>query len=232
MQNIRTTARFAALFMLLTVIGGVFAQVYVSKGLIDFSDAAATAGNISGHPDMLRLGFAVFMIEMACDVAKTALLYVILKPVNRSISLMAAFLALTGSVIKAMSRLFFIAPQIVLSGLPYLSAFTAEQLQALSLVFLRLSNTGAGIALIFYGFSTPLTGYLIYRSNFLPRFLGILTIVCGVGWLTYLYQPLYHQLFPIVIGLALLGTAVTISWLLLFAVDETKWRAQAATGPL
>jgi len=126
MQDIKTTARFAGLFTLLTVLGGVFAQGYISRRLIDFSDAAATATNILGHPDMLRLGFAVFMVEMACDIAKTALFYELLKPVNRSVSLVAAFLGLAGCVVKALSRVFFVTPLLVLATARPTSASSAR----------------------------------------------------------------------------------------------------------
>jgi len=229
-MHAKTTARFAGLFSLLTVLGGVFAQGYIARNLIDFSDASATAINILEHPDRLRLGFAVFMVEMACDIAKTALFFELFRPVNRGISLIAAFLGLTGSVIKAMSRVFFLAPLLVLSGAPYLGVFSPAQLESLSLLFLSINDRGAGTAVIFYGFSTPLTGYLMLRSTFLPRFLGVLEIVCGVGWMTFLYQPLYQRLFPLIVGLALFGVTVLNCWLLGFGVNAERWREQAAAS--
>ncbi|HEY2944388.1 MAG TPA: DUF4386 family protein [Vicinamibacteria bacterium] len=129
---------------------------------------------------------------------------------------------------KAFSRVFFLVPLLVLDGgVPYLGVFSAAQLQALSLLFLRINDRGAGTATIFYGFSTPLTGYLMLRSAFLPRFLGVLEVVCDLGWLTFLYPPLYRRLFPLIVGLALLGSAVLIFWLLVFGVDEEKWRKQS-----
>lgn len=231
MHGIKTTARFAGLFSLLTVLGGIFAQGYVSRRLINFNDAAATASNILGNPDLLRLGFAVYMVEMACQIAETALFYQILKPVNRSINVVATFLSLAGWVIKAFSRVFFVAPLLVLGGgVPYLSVFSEAQLQALALVFLRINNHGAGTALIFYGFAAPLAGYLMFRSTFLPRFLGILKIASGLGWLTFLYPPLYYRLFPFIVGFALVNAAILIFWLLVYGVDEEKWRKQAAVN--
>src|SRR5262245_25676168 len=110
MPDIKTTARFAGLTALLGVLGGVFAGGYISQRLIVSGDAAATAANIVAHPGLLRLAFAVFMVEQACDIAKTALWYELLRPVSRSVALVATFLGLTAGVIKAMSRVFFIAP--------------------------------------------------------------------------------------------------------------------------
>src|SRR5271169_1274752 len=96
----RLKARITGIFYLLTILGGVFAQGFVSGTLVVDGDAAATATNILAHKGLYQLGFAVFLIEMACQVAITALFYDLLKPAGRSVSLVAAFLGLAGSVIK------------------------------------------------------------------------------------------------------------------------------------
>src|SRR5437016_14216994 len=121
----RFLARMAGLFFLLTILGGIFAQGFVSERLIVFGDAAATATNILTHKSLFQLGFTVYLIEMACQIAITALFYDLLKPVSRSVSLVAAFLGLAGCVIKTVSRLFYIAPLFILGGAHYLSVFSA-----------------------------------------------------------------------------------------------------------
>src|SRR5205814_7771341 len=192
----RFLARMAGLFFLLTILGGIFAQGFVSERLIVFGDAAATATNILTHKSLFQLGFTVYLIEMACQIAITALFYDLLKPVSRSVSLVAAFLGLAGCVIKTVSRLFYIAPLFVLGGAHYLSAFNSEQLQALALLFLKVNDHGAGIALVFFGFYALQTGYLIVKSTFLPPILGVLSVFGGLGWLTFLYLLLGYRLFP------------------------------------
>jgi len=103
-------------------------------------------------------------------------------------------------------------------------------LQALALFFLKVNDRGAGIALAFFGFYALLTGYLIIKSTFLPRILGVLSMVAGVGWLTFLYPPLGYRLFLYVALFGLLGAAALILWLLVFGVNEQRWKEQAGAA--
>ena len=226
----RLKARIAGVLSLLTILTGVFAEMYVSGRLVVDGDAAATATNILTHRGLFQLGFAVYLIEMACQIAITALFYDLLKPAGRSVSLLAAFLGLAGCLIKTFSRLFFIAPLFILGGAHYLSVFSAEQLQALAFLFLKVNDHGAAIALVFFGFYALLTGYLIIRSTFLPRILGGLSVFGGLGWLNFLYLPLGYHLFPYIAALGLLGSVLLILWLLVFGVNEQRWKEQASAA--
>jgi hypothetical protein len=224
----RLKARITGALFLLAMLTGIFAQGFVSGSLVVDGDASATAANILAHRGLFQLGFAVYLIEMACQIAMTALFYDLLKPAGRSVSLVAAFLGFAGCVIKTLSRLFFIAPMFVLGGAHYLKVFSAEQLQALSYLFLKVNDHGAAIALVFFGFYAILTGYLIVRSTFLPRILGVLSIIGGLGWLSFLYQPLGYRLFPYLAVLGVLGAASLMLWLLAFGVNEQRWKEQAS----
>ena len=106
----RLKARITGAFYLLAMLTGIFAQGFVSGSLVVDGDAAASATNLLTHRGLFQLGFAVCLIEMACQIVMTALFYDLLKPAGRSVSLVAAFLGLTGGIIKTLSRLFFIAP--------------------------------------------------------------------------------------------------------------------------
>jgi len=226
----RLMARIAGGLYLLTILTGVFAQMFVSARLVVDGDAAATAANILAHRGMFQWGFAVYLIEMACQIAMTSLFYDLLKPVSRSVSLLAAFLGIAGCVIKTLSRLFYIAPLFILGGAHYLSVFSREQLQALALLFLKVNDHGAGIALAFFGFYALLKGCLIVRSTFLPRILGMLSILAGLGLLTFLSPTLGPRLFLYVAALGLLGAAPQIVWLLVFGVNEQRWKEQASAA--
>jgi hypothetical protein len=114
----RFLARTTGLFFLLTILTGIFAQGFVSEKLVVLNDAAATATNILTHKGLFQLGFTIYLIEMACQVAMTALFYELLRPVSKSASLLAAFWGLSGCVIKTFARVFYIVPLFVLGGAP------------------------------------------------------------------------------------------------------------------
>lgn len=223
----RFLARMTGLFFLLTILTGIFAQGFVSERLLDFNDAAATATSILAHRGLFQLGFAVYLIGMACQVVSAVLFYQLLKPVNRTVALLALFLQVTGCIIKTFARVFFIAPLFVLGRSAPLVGFSVEQLQSLALILLKVNDQGAAMALVFFGFSTLLSGYLIFRSTFLPHWLGVWSFIAGLGWLTFLYPPLGYRAFPIAAVVGLLGSAATIFWLLVFGVNEEKWIKQA-----
>lgn len=223
----RLLARTTGLFYLLTILAGLCAQLFISDRLVVYGDAAATAANLLAHKRLFELGFSIYLLEMACQIAMTALFYILLKPVSSSLALLAACWSLTGCVIKTLSRLFYIAPLLVLGGTHDMSAFQPEQLQALALLFLQVNDQGAALALAFFGFSTSLNGYLMFRSTFLPRIIGALSALAGAGWLTFLYPPLGYRLFPFVAPFALLVAAVLIFWLLKKGVDVQRWQERA-----
>ncbi len=223
----RFKARVTGAFYLLNILAGLFAQGFVSGRLVVSGDAAATAANILAHRSLFEAGFAVFLVEMACQVVVTALFYELLRPAGKSVALVATFLELIGCAVKTVARLFFLAPLLVLGTAPYLGVFATAQRQALALLFLMVNDHGAGIALVFFGIYAVLTGYLILVSTFLPRILGVLAIVGGAGWLTFLYPPLGYRLFPYVAALGLLGALALIVWLLAFGVNEQRWWERA-----
>jgi hypothetical protein len=225
----RTKGRFAGAVYLLYVIAGIYAQASISDRLVVFSDAAKTASNILANQSLYRLGFTVYLLEMAGQIATVVLFYQLLKPVSRTGAMLGAAFELTGCGIKIFSRLFYLAPLLVLAGgASYLSAFNKEQLDSIALLLLRINDNGAAIALVFFGFSTVVQGWLVYRSGFLPRWLGAIEIIGGFGWLTFLSPPLGMRLFMYIVVFALLGLLAMIVWLLTVGVDDERWRARAA----
>jgi hypothetical protein len=223
----RTRARLIGVLLLITMVGGGFAQGLVAGSIIVSGDAAVTAGNILAHEACYRLGFAVYLVEMACQIAMTVLTYELLKPASRTASALAAVFGLVGCTIKTLARLFFVAPLLVLGGAHYLSVFDPKQLQAMAFFSLRVNYTVETIAMVFFGLNTLLTGYLVLRSTFLPRALGVVSVVGGLGWLLYLYEPLARRLESWIVGVGVIGALVMVLWFLVKGVDEQRWREQA-----
>jgi Domain of unknown function (DUF4386) len=218
----KAKARLAGAVYLLTI---VFAGIGTSieNRLVNLGDAAATATSILAHGSLLRTGWAAYLIEMACNVALTALIYDLLKPVSRSVSRMAVLFSLTAIIIKTMSRLFLIAPFFLLGSSDALSPFAGPSGLALSHAFLHLNGQGAGLAMVFFGFYAILTGWLVIRSTFLPSFLGWLGVLAGLGWLAFLWLPLGLHFGGVIAMVALLGAAAKIGWFLIVGVNEEQW---------
>lgn len=226
----RFKARMAGVFQLLEALTATFGEVIVLGRLVVAGNAASTAANILGHERLFWLGFASSLIGVACHIAWALLLYDLLKPVNRLLSLLAAFVILVGCAIQAITSLFYLAPLLILQGGSSLSAFTAEQLQALALMFVKLNTYAFDIYLVFFGFWCILIGYLIFRSTFLPRVLGVLLAISGLGWVTYLSPPLAKYLWPYIATASALGEIPLEFWLIVMGVNVQRWKEQAGAA--
>ena len=220
--------RILGALYLFVIIAGVIGQALIADRLVVSTDATRTAANIVANRSLYRLAFTIFMVEMVAQVAVSALFYDLLKPVNRSVARISAIIGLTGSGIKTMARALYYAPLILLGGASYLAPFQPAQLEALSLALYKIHGQGTTIALIFFGFETLLRGWLLFHSGFLPRFLGVISMIGGVGWITFLWPPLGHQLFMGVALFAIVGVIATVGWLFIRGVDDVKWRERAA----
>ena len=220
----RRTARLAGLFFLLTILLGVFAQSFISERLVVFGSASRTASNILANEGLFRLAFTIYLIEMSCQIVMTVLFYRLLAPVNRTVALLAVVFGLIGCTIKTLSRLFFLTPLLVLKGPAYASVFDTAQVQGLALLLLQVNDRGAAIALAFFGFENVLEGWLMIKSTFFPRLLGVLSVIGGLGWLTFLSPTLGYQLFMYVAAFGLIASVATIGYLLVKGLNEQRWR--------
>ncbi len=227
----RFKARMAGVFQLLEAITAGSPGVFILGRLVVDGNAAATAANILGHERLYWLGFVSLLIGAACHIVWALLMYELLKPVNRSVSLLAAFVILVCCAIQAITNLFYLAPLLILQGGSSLGAFTPEQLQSLALMFLKLNQYAFNINLVFFGLWCVLTGYLIFRSTFLPRILGVLLAIDGLGWVMYLYPPLaYHLFMPYIAVATALGEIPLELWLIVMGVNAQRWKAQASAA--
>jgi uncharacterized protein DUF4386 len=224
-------AKAAGAFWLLTILASMFAFLVAGRFVVS-GDAATTAANVLAHESLYRLGFVANLVATVCYLVATLLVYVLFKPVNRNVSLLAAFFSLAGCAIGTVSCLLFLAPVALLGGAQYLSVFTVGQLQAQALTFLTLSAQANDIGLVFFGLHVVSVAYLIHRSTFLPRILGVLLALTALCYLTnsfanFLALPFKVYLLPFVAAGGLLGEGSLTLWLLVKGVNVQRWIEQA-----
>ena len=229
-KNREMSPRFLAriVFILAALEGQaqVFGQLRIPGRLVVSTDAAATAVNILGNESLFRLGLLLSVLAVAFNVARTVLSYVLFRPVGRIVALLIAFFGLVAIALQAASILFELPVLVVLKNGEALSGFNVDQLQSLALIFLRWNGQASNLYLAFFGLCCMLSGYVIYKSTFLPRILGVLLAMAGVGYSTYLWPPLANYLYPYNLALGV-GELLLGLWLLVFGVNAERWKEQA-----
>ena len=229
MNSIQKTARVAGILYLIIILCAGFSEGYVHSTLIVPGDATATAHNIVGSEWLFRVGFVSDLIAFLSDLGVSILLYVLLKPVNKTLSLIAASLRLLAHpAIASINLLNHFIALLLLSGAEYLTVFEPEQLHALVLLFLNVHGYGYLIGGTFFGVHCFILGYLLFKSNFFPRMLGVLLIVASFGYLiesfgNFLF-PSYEALFTWIVAVpAVIAELSLCLWLLIKGVDVQKW---------
>jgi hypothetical protein len=213
------------------MVAGGFGEAYVPSKLIVSADATATAQNIKAFDSLFRMGFAGYLVEAVCDVGLSLLFYVLLRPVRKDIALLAAFFGLVGTAVFAASELFYLAPSLILAGSGYLRTFAPDQLNTLALLSLKLFAYGGVMFTVFYGLAWVLRGYLIFKSEYLPKFLGVLMVLGGLGFIARNFllalAPKYAS--GSLLLLMLPGGLSLATWLLVRGIDVRKW--EVSCGP-
>jgi Domain of unknown function (DUF4386) len=224
-------ARMGGFFWFMCFVTSIY-PLLISGRLIVVGDPATTAAHLLTHEALFRSATAALLISTAFYIAATLFVYEVLKPVNRSLSLLAAFFSLVGCAVGALSCLFDFVPFILLKNAPYLNGFTPDQLQGLSYMFLVLRAQANDIGLVFFGLHCFGVGYLILRSNFLPRLIGLLMVIAGLGWLTFLFPPLAQGLAPFNMLPGAVGELSLTLWLIIKGVNVQRWNEQASSGDI
>jgi hypothetical protein len=191
---------------------GIFGAL-LTRGILIPTDAAATAHNIVVHASLWRAGYAVDLFANLIYIALTALVFGFFRPVNPTLAMLAAFFSLVGCTVQIMGELLRLAPTVVLANTQLAGAFGAPQVQAAALLSVILYRAVFQISFVLFACFELVTGYLILKSTFLPRWLGWWWLAGGVAWLTFLWQPLATLIWPVLVvaGAAEIGLPV---WLL------------------
>ena len=230
-MNVQRYARIAGVLFLVSLVAGGFGEAYVPSKIIVSGDAAATAANIRNFEFLYRLGFAGFLIESLCDITLVLIMYALLKPVGKELSLLAAFFGLMASATFACAELFYIAPVVIMRG-GYLPAFSPDQINALVLLSLKFYGYAGMITTAYYGMGWLVRSYLMFRSGYLPKFLGVLMAIGGAGFVLrnflLILAPAYAS--DVFLILMMPGGFMTTGWLLIKGVNLKQWESETSRG--
>ncbi len=222
----RGKARIAGWLYLVTTVLGAGSDL-IRAPMILRTDAAATAQRILAAEPLYRATIAAEFLAGACYIGVTAILYTLLKPVNRTAALAAAFFSVAGCAVGAAALCLAILPLVLLGGAPYLAAFSNDQLAVLSLVAIKAYGQGYNIGMLFFGLYRLSIGALLFRSTDFPRWLGVLVALAGAAWLTDSFadilSPAFDRLLdPWIEAPGFIGEMALCLWLIVGGVDSSR----------
>ena len=231
MNSTQTTARITAVLILVMAVIAPFSILYIPSTMVVPGDAATTVHNIMASEGLFRLGLVDDAVVFLIEIVITVLLYGLLKPVSKTLSLVAAFSRLSMAVIQGINLLNQFIVLLLLSGATYLTVFAPNQLQALVLLFL---NAHAMVVLIwglFFGVHLLVSGYLIFKSGYISSIPGVLLIIAGFCYLIQSFGnillPQNAAIFTSIGSLSFLEVALPL-WLLIKGVNMAAWQKRVA----
>jgi len=223
-MNPNRTARIAGFLYLMLVPLGIFGIMYVPSTLVVSGDAAATVSNIMAQESLFRLSIVSALLVQLINIAVVLVLYQLLKPVNKKHAALMVIFILVAASIAMLNELTQFAVLLLLSGADYLTVFPKDQLQALVLLLLDLHEQGINIASIFWGLWLFPMGYLIFKSNYIPKILGILLMIGCFGYLADFVILIFFPNFGVVISeFTFIGELLLPLWLLIKGINVEQW---------
>jgi hypothetical protein len=231
----RQLARIAGGLYLINIVGGAFAIGFVPAIVFVSGNAAATAHNIQANELLYRSGLAAHLIVVATNIPLAVIFYDLFKVVNRRLALVVVFCTLVGTAVESANLLNQYAPLVLLNGGTYSSALTADQLQALAYTPTVLQTVSYDFSSVFFGIYGLALGYLVFRSTFLPRVIGVLLAVGALCYLTYSFSDVLSPVFaahlvPYIQLPSLVGEGSLSIWLLVVGVNLHRFEQRASTA--
>lgn len=221
-------ARIGGLLYLVIIAAGLSGELFLRGPLIASGNAAATATHIAQSALVWREAIAGDLLMHVCDVGLMLVFFVLLRPVSLELALLAVLFNLVQTAVLVANKINLLMPLFMLSDAAYLKAFEPQQLQALAYVFVKAHDYGFGIGLIFFGVECVIVGYLIVRSRYLPKVLGLMMEVAAIAYLTnsfalILSPALADRLFPIILLPPFFAELSLALWLLVRGVNMDRW---------
>lgn len=227
-QSVQKTARYAGFLYLILAICGGFAEFAVRQAMVVPGDAAATVSNILANQTLFRLGVAAELIGQVVFVLLVLALFRLLSSVNRNQAVLMVVLVVIAVTITCLNMLNQFAALLLLNGSGYLAVFEPAQVQALVLYSLEMHQAGYIIAQVFFGLWLLPLGYLVYKSGFMPRLIGILLIVAGLGYMVDVATFFLAPGFDLVLSeFTFIGELALMLWLLVRGVNVEQWEQRS-----
>lgn len=230
MKSINKTARIAGILTLLIVVLGPFSMIYVPTTLVVSGDAAATASRIMASEGLFRLGMVSDSVIVLIEIVLTVLLYILIKPVNKTLSLVAAFSRLAMTVVQGINLLNHFFVLLLLGGASYLTVFAPDQTHALVMMFLNAHEAVVLIWGLFFSLHLLVFGYLVYKSGYIPKIIGALLVLASLSYLIQgfgnILFPQYKAIFTSIGFLSSVEIALPL-WLLIKGVNVEQWQKRA-----
>ena len=228
-------ARIGGALYLLIIVLGAFAEGFVANKLIAPGDAATTAHNIMVAPGLWEFSVAGDLVVVLCAVPLLWIEYLLLRPVSRQLVLLAVLFNVVSLAVEAISKLFLLVVMPTLGNPGYLKAFAPQQLEVLANLALRSHDIAFNIALIFFGFTCLVNGYLIFKSGYLPKLIGVLMQIAGLSYLLACFAALFAPaladvITPAILLPPLIGESSFCLWLLIKGVDVGRWNERLTMG--
>jgi hypothetical protein len=207
---------------------GIFGMLYVPATLFVAGDVAATANNIMANETLYRLSIMSALLTQVVQIFVVLFLYKVLKPAGKNLAMLMVIFALVAVPIAMLNELNQFAVLILLNGADQLTAFTADQIHALVGLFLDLRQSGIFIAQIFWGLWLFPMGYLVFKSNYIPKVIGLFLIIACFGYLVdsfiFFFNPDFAVTFT---GFTFVGEMLITFWLLIKGVNVESWQKRA-----
>ncbi|KFF03363.1 DUF4386 domain-containing protein [Flavobacterium reichenbachii] len=230
LQNLENSpknyARTAGILYLIIIVMGFCAETFVRNKLFVSGDANATANNIINSPFLWKIGITADLIMQICDLPVMIILYYLLRPISKKLALLNLSFNLIQTAVLVANKLNLLAALFFLGDAEYLKTFTTDQLHTLAYLSIKLHDFGFGIGLIFFGFVCLFEGYLIFKSGYFPKVIGVLMSIAGICYLFNSFALiLAPQLSSIMLLMPCLIAELSLSlWLIFKGVNLTIWK--------
>jgi hypothetical protein len=227
-KRARHIARVGGVLYLIIIAIGALGEAAVRGSIIVPGNATATAANLRSMEWLWRLGVAGEVVLLVCATVLAVILYVLLRPVSRDLALVAVLLNLVCIAVEGVAAVSLASALVPVSNAAYLNAFPPAQLDLMAMLSIRAHSTGFGIGLIFFGFECLVLGYLIVRSGYMPRSIGVLMQIAGVcyainSFALLLSPPLSSRLFPAILLPSLIAELSLALWLVVKGIRAEQW---------